>query len=88
MNYNHIILIPLILWFKVHISFPKVSLDKGSHLTLASRFNKANLELCDGSFSPFRAKPHKLSALRLNTWPRALREISFVVAATISSPFK
>lgn len=55
---------------------------------LASRFNKANLELCDGSFSPFRAKPHKLSALRLNTWLCVLREISFVVAATISSPFK
>lgn len=55
---------------------------------LASRFNKANLELCDGSFIPFSAKPHKWSALRLNTWLRVLKGISFVVAASISSPFK
>lgn len=66
----------------------RVSLNKGSHLSLASRFNKVNPEPCDGSLSPLRAKPHKLSALRLNTWPCALREISFMVAASISSPFK
>lgn len=58
------------------------------HFTVASRFNKAKLKLCDGSFSPSSAKPHKLSALRLNTWLCVLREISFVVAETISSPFK
>lgn len=66
----------------------KALVDEGSHFMLAFRFNKANLEPFDGSFTPFRAKPHKLSTLRLNTWLCALREISFVVAATISSLFK
>lgn len=66
----------------------RVSLDEGSHFMLASRFNKANLKLCDGSFSPSRAKTHTMSALRLSTWVCVLRETSFVVAATISSPFK
>lgn len=64
------------------------SLHEGSRFMLASMFNKGNLELCGGSFSPNRAKPQKLSVLRLNTWLCVLREISFVAAATISSPFK
>lgn len=72
-------------WLKVHISFSKCT---EYHFMLASRFNKANLEPCVGSSSPFRAKPHKLSASRLDAWLCALREISFVVAATISSPLK
>lgn len=52
----------------------RVSLDNGSHLMHVSRFNKANLELYDDSSSHFRAKPHKLSALRLNRWPCAERD--------------
>lgn len=36
----------------------------------------------------FHSYPHKLPALRLNTWHRTLREISFVVSGTISSTFK
>lgn len=46
----------------------RLSLDKSTNFMLASRFNKANLELCDGNFNAFSAKPHKWSALRLNTW--------------------
>lgn len=66
----------------------RASLDEGSNFVFASMFFKGNLELCGGSFSPYRAKPQKLSVLRLNTWLCVLREISFVAAATISSPFK